>query len=63
MLQNPDWNIKNEQIKKKTKEGYNRKMEPKEDWVDEEELNCIKCDRFVNSINQEGFCPECEEKC
>jgi Zn finger protein HypA/HybF involved in hydrogenase expression len=34
----------------------------KEEWIDGDKLNCIKCDRSVESINNEGLCPECEEE-
>lgn len=30
-----------------------------EDWTDGDKLDCVKCDRFVSSINDEGLCPQC----
>lgn len=40
-------------------EGDEYKME--ENWIDFE-VTCIKCDRFVESIDREGFCPECTKE-
>jgi len=33
-----------------------------EDWLDGDKLSCKKCDRFVSSINDKGFCPNCEKE-
>lgn len=33
----------------------------KEDFIDFDKLSCLKCNNFVNSVNEKGFCPECEE--
>jgi len=32
------------------------------DYIDGDELECCKCDRFVSEINNDGFCLECEEE-
>lgn len=32
-----------------------------EEWTDGDKLTCLKCDRFVTQINEEGLCPLCEE--
>jgi len=46
------------------KDGKIKEVKLKEDWIDFDKLNCIKCDRFVESVNEEGLCPECaEEEC
>lgn len=40
----------------------NQKMKDsraEEDNVDFDRLDCKKCDRFVESVNKEGLCPEC----
>ena len=31
-----------------------------EEWVDCDKLNCLKCDRFVSYLNDNGLCSECE---
>jgi len=33
--------------------------EEREDWTDGDKLDCVKCDRFVSSVNEDGLCPEC----
>lgn len=36
-------------------------MENNEDWVDGDNLNCIKCNNFVDYIDENGFCDNCKE--
>ena len=38
-----------------------QKEQEKEDWKDGDSLNCIKCNRFVGSVDKFRFCPECAE--
>jgi hypothetical protein len=33
----------------------------KTDFIDCDNLECKKCNRFVEEINSEQLCPECEE--
>lgn len=37
-------------------------MKTKEEWIDFDSLTCLKCDRFVDYINADGFCKECVEE-
>ena len=31
----------------------------REDWTDGDKLDCVRCDRFVSSVDEHGLCPEC----
>lgn len=41
--------------------GDARQIDDREGCIDFDRYDCIKCDDFVSSVNNEGLCLECAE--